>query len=830
MKKEKKYSRLINKYFYERYQNKNSPNIFNINHKYKKINPTKKYLSQTSIPRQNEYYNNKKNKLLNSTDNLIDPNEHSCSSERINMCIKNINKMKNNLTLHGKILPQTSNCSLISDISFKTDRNHIPNIKLQKNNIERIQPISVCINSNIYNEYHNKTLIINKTPIKKKNLVKKHKNKLNSQENIILNSSKYFPLEKRISPKTKRNDNQIYQKKKINKNNRNNLCKILDKKVSQYNKNILNKVRNRKISDEEKNKYIIRIQKIYRGYLIRKKLYMNLFIYTRYLKAVNTLKKFLSLHKKKILFQYFMKKPKKVANRKNINLNRVEKKLLNIQRENKKLKNENLMYKDIKNQFEKVIKENDEIKNTNIDIIKQNNQLLEEIQSLKEAYKSLFQKEKSTPVDENNKKITETKNKELSEKINNNQKNSPPLQKINNDKKDNNINDQNKENEKKLEINNLLKKQRKLVEIVERKIFKIKDYLHKYFLKFYYNGVLEIKDKCAVTENINNDDSKNSQNNINNNSQINEKNNENLEIKEYNLKELNLSEEELKERQKIKKIKDLFYNKVRERKHYLQKCFQKFYYNGIFTQMKKQIISEKQTENLINTDDKNPNTNINNNNQQSGIIENNNIQKEKKEENMKKEDIDRLKKARNFRNLIRKKTKASLEILRKYFYKFYLSSLVSKIKENSKNKRSSAILLSPSTKGINEIPKHFNKKNSVMGLENIMKNLNEMKLKQDNNNETEEKIKKILQKFVSKIDRNNQIILKNSFEIYNLKSKLLSFKELNLLNAPKKTKKKKRKHKSCEITDRLLQKNEGQDNENKIEELPMIYKKITAEI
>ena len=68
-----------------------------------------------------------------------------------------------------------------------------------------------------------------------------------------------------------------------------------------------------------------------------------------------------------------------------------------------------------------------------------------------------------------------------------------------------------------------------------------------------------------------------------------------MEIKEYNLKELNLSEEELKERQKIKKIKDLFYNKVRERKHYLQKCFQKFYYNGIFTQMKKQIISEKQT-------------------------------------------------------------------------------------------------------------------------------------------------------------------------------------------------------------------------------------------
>ena len=42
MKKEKKYMNLINKYFYERYQNKNSPNIFNINHKYKKINPTKK--------------------------------------------------------------------------------------------------------------------------------------------------------------------------------------------------------------------------------------------------------------------------------------------------------------------------------------------------------------------------------------------------------------------------------------------------------------------------------------------------------------------------------------------------------------------------------------------------------------------------------------------------------------------------------------------------------------------------------------------------------------------------------------------------------------------
>ena len=75
-------------------------------------------------------------------------------------------------------------------------------------------------------------------------------------------------------------------------------------------------------------------------------------------------------------------------------------------------------------------------------------------------------------------------------------------------------------------------------------------------------------------------------------------------------------------RLKEERLKKLFRNKVLEMKDYLHRHFMKFYYNGIFMQMKQKsekenptkIVKSKRFSNLINKFNENNNNNNNNKN------------------------------------------------------------------------------------------------------------------------------------------------------------------------------------------------------------------------
>ena len=132
--------------------------------------------------------------------------------------------------------------------------------------------------------------------------------------------------------------------------------------------------------------------------------------------------------------------------------------------------------------------------------------------------------------------------------------------------------------------------------------------------------------------------------------------------KEEEKKELTPEEIEMAKRKKNKELRDLFYNKVRERKKWLHDHFVKFYYKGLLWAMKTGNIknntsSSGETENTnTNTSNTNndTNANVNNNenqannnsndsninNKTSSEIDTININKEieKKEEEQKKEE------------------------------------------------------------------------------------------------------------------------------------------------------------------------------------------------
>ena len=195
------------------------------------------------------------------------------------------------------------------------------------------------------------------------------------------------------------------------------------------------------------------------------------------------------------------------------------------------------------------------------------------------------------------------------------------------------------------------------------------------------------------------------------------------------------SEKELLEVKRNKELRDLFYNKVRERQNYLHKCFIKFYYKGLMlhtiTSYEKKILGtndEKENipeqnniksdmnNNISTTNNNNNNDDINkkeetvNNNNANNVnnvnekeekannINTNNIntntnmndQDEKKvedkSENQKKfEDMySKYSNANKLRKILSQKNKQKLEILRKYFHKFHEGGIILSLRKSTK--------------------------------------------------------------------------------------------------------------------------------------------------
>ena len=328
-----------------------------------------------------------------------------------------------------------------------------------------------------------------------------------------------------------------------------------------------------------------------------------------------------------------------------------------------------------------------------------------------------------------------------------------------------------------------------------------------------------------------------------------------IEYKNKNLYSL----EKLNKVKRNKELRELFYNKIRERQNYLHKCFTKFYYKGLMIYMKDKY-SDQNSNNFkseINNNDissinndKNNNINISSvNNIENDLIKNNNgynynieendknidknnekniinnnitVDNTKNDENTKEEENKMSKKyanARKLRRLLIQKGKEKLELLRKYFYKFHqagilltlrkLTNLASLFKKMEgidletafrtvlKNQAINEIDVDENSNVINfqeAIDKKMNDKRFADEMERQRIEVEEKKRDEKQKNEEINKMKlKALEIIFNKLDRNNKVIFKKKFEIFYLKSKVISLSSFKRADKRSKTGKGKRK-------------------------------------
>ena len=186
MLKEKQISKLIEKYWINHYKNKLINETFsNYNNQFKKIDLN--YHKSKDIK-------NKKKRHNNSIDFCFKPNDKKGPiTERLDL----YTKTKKNFQVRGKLSKLLSNNSntnsqktLVSNNSSPSYLNHLSKNNISKNNKykTKYQPLSLYINSNIYNEYYNKTLVINQTKKQKPNNhplnIKKIEKPENNNKNI----------------------------------------------------------------------------------------------------------------------------------------------------------------------------------------------------------------------------------------------------------------------------------------------------------------------------------------------------------------------------------------------------------------------------------------------------------------------------------------------------------------------------------------------------------------------------------------------------------------------------------------------------------------------
>ena len=171
-----------------------------------------------------------------------------------------------------------------------------------------------------------------------------------------------------------------------------------------------------------------------------------------------------------------------------------------------------------------------------------------------------------------------------------------------------------------------------------------------------------------------------------------------------------------------------------------------------------------------------------------------------------------------------RRVKEKNQILREYFYKFYRAGIFSKMR--SVRKVTNTYMMRNSLQGNININ---NKEDSKKEEEDISllffkeKSKSVMVQHDEEIKELKIKRKKILESIIYKTDRDNVKILKNMFEKYYLRSKVLSFGTDVCVKKKKKKKKKIGKKKSKNVIEDKEQeeekseKNEEENNEEKNE-------------
>ena len=368
--------------------------------------------------------------------------------------------------------------------------------------------------------------------------------------------------------------------------------------------------------------------------------------------------------------------------------------------------------------------------------------------------------------------------------------------------------------ENKKENDNSPKKDNKYLKIVLRDLLKSKTFnyrenLQKYFLRYYYNVfyLKRLEDKNKKQNNEENEQNNLNEENINeNNNLINHKrNNEDIRI-EYKNRDL-YTVEELKKVKRHKELRDLFYNKIKERQNYLHKCFTRFYYKGLMLYMKNKYSDKSADTNKNNETSKEVNIN----------------EKEKENETQKEEEEDKEKskrnaqkfsnaitKARKLRLLLNQKNKEKLELMRKYFYKFQHAGIILSLRKGTKRanllKKIRGVDLETAfkdlinNKEINEI--EIDENSNINDFKEALKKIvKTVKFADDENKDEDKKdlddIKiSALEKLLYRADRNNKISLKNKLEIIFLKSKILSLGKYKRKKKKSKTIKKEKERSS----------------------------------
>ena len=721
---------------------------------------------------------------------------------------------------------------ILLDINSPTDNNSINNtfyftphnntIDIYKETIIPITSSRINRGKNIHNQKednnNNKTNYLEIESNSKRNMKKKYLNNSNLMPKKYIKSLNYA-FNKHINIINTQFDNYNKVIAKINKNNNlkinKNILKYNNSKTSKTSprngnsgkdkflnsknaknlpvaSNINNDINilNNKVLINEVNQRIITIQKCYRGYFVRNKLYNTFLYYTKFIRLFEILEKYY-LKNIFLKIKYYISQ-QSLYNKNSINIydeNSNQNTNINEDSKNKKInyyicnidnisinnntdivtiKNKNLQYNICSiNNFN--IIQIGEIKNNNINKIQNNN--LADINYLIEEKKIYEVKIKD---------LTEVNNA-LKKKIYDYQKNEDTYIniKLENEKLNNIINDILKEKSQILnELNNIKKEYEKLIKeknnlsVSEQKIIK---------QKIGIDTEKEINNK-ALNEGVDNI-------------------NENINIIKPKI-------DEKKEREKY--LKNLFRNKVFEMRDYLHKCFIKFYYNGVFLKMTGKLShlnKEKETNEIkvLNFSFTSENENEKNNNNaeenkeinENTISSNNNIkiesQKEKeqkeKEEKEKKELKERLKKSRGLRKLMNKKAHERLELLRVNFYKFYRAGIIAQFRSKKKKKTTEV----RGSKRL-DISKRLLQNDDIDDKKFRLKSSQNLYAKDiKEKEELKKKTVRILERIIFKADRKNMIVKKKIFNKFYLKAKLETVK--NILDKDKGKKKKKKKKK-----------------------------------
>ena len=401
----------------------------------------------------------------------------------------------------------------------------------------------------------------------------------------------------------------------------------------------------------------------------------------------------------------------------------------------------------------------------------------------------------------------------------------------------------------------LLKKRINILKnVLKNRSFREQKELNKYFIKFYYNSKFAVK-----MENLNKNSSNNATSNTstaaeNNSNNINTNNDNFLdvlgnEIKKEEKKELTPEEIEKEKRKRNKELRDLFYNKVRERQKWLHDHFVKFYYKGLLWAMKTGNIknntsspSSKDTSNT-STNAANNTSNVNNenatqstttttndqpaeinlDNKTSSEIDIININKEiekkeveKKEEEKKDENNDQKAKVRNLRDrskglrrLLSERNKEKTNLLRKYFFKFLSNGILLSLKKTTLR----------STKSLIEVDIEGNENKSEEKKEEKEESnwiIEEKKRRKQEEEQRERELKeKINQKLVVIFNKKDQIIcsrLRSCLQRWNLRAKIMGISDLT--GGVRKSKRAKGKKKNKKKEDKKDEEKKEENNEN----------------